>query len=379
MQNVIRVLHVFGELNRCGAETMIMNIYRNIDKNKIQFDFIIHTTEECDYSQEIRNLGGRIFNIPKYTGKNHLEYKKAWNKFFQQNSEYKIIHGHVRSTAAIYLKIAKKYGLKAISHSHSTSSGYGFSATIKNILQYRIRYIADYFIACSKDAGIWLFGRKICNSKKFFILRNAIDVKSFTYNEDKRLRKRTELKINDKMVIGHVGRFHESKNHTFLIDIFHELYKKNSNIVLMLVGDGELKKNIKNKVSILGLDKNVIFTGIQKDISGLLQAMDIFIFPSLYEGLGMSVIEAQASGLQCIVSDNIPKEAFLSQNIKAISLNSSISEWVDEILTINNLEYRKDIINDIKSNGYDIEDNINFITKFYTEIEGDKHEVSICN
>ena len=364
----IRVLHVLGKLNRGGAETMVMNIYRNIDRSKIQFDFIVHTDEHCDYTNEIKSLGGKIYRVPRYKGINHLHYKKAWHSFFEDHPEYKIIHGHVRSTASIYLNIAKKYGLKTIAHSHSTSSGNGFSAIIKNILQYRIRYTADYLFACSRDAGIWLFGEKACNKENFIIVKNAIDLKKFLFNRTERIRIRKDFNINNKFVIGHVGRFDKSKNHIFLLDIFRNVYSINSNTMLMMVGDGPQRKIIEKKVENLGLNHCVIFTGNRSDIHNLLQAMDVFVFPSLYEGLGMAVIEAQASGLYCIVSDKIPKEALLTNQVEVISLDSPPEIWANRILK-NALNYKRDdTFNILRDSGYDVIETSNWISNFYQNI-----------
>ena len=215
MSDPIRIIQVFAQMNRGGAETMIMNLYRMIERSQIQFDFIVHTNEECAYDNEIRSLGGRIYRVPRYNGKNHFEYIKSWNKFFKTHPNYKIIHGHVRSTASIYLKIAKKFGLVTIAHSHSTSSGTGFSSIVKNILQYPIRNIADYLFACSEQSGEWLFGKNASKRNNFVILKNSIDVKKFVFNERVRFEKRKELKIDDKFVIGHIGRFIPSKNHKF--------------------------------------------------------------------------------------------------------------------------------------------------------------------
>lgn len=220
MKEKIRILHVLGGLNRGGAETMVMNVYRNIDRSKIQFDFIIHTTEKCDYEDEIKNLGGEIYRVPRYNGKNHIVYKNVWHKFFRLHSEYKIIHGHLRSTAAIYLNIAKKYKLKTIAHSHNTSSGSGVAAVIKNVMQIPIRYIADYLFACSDDAGKWLFGKNVINNKKYRIIENSIDCDSYMYNDHLRNNMRKSLDLNDKYVIGHVGRFNIQKNHEFLLEVF---------------------------------------------------------------------------------------------------------------------------------------------------------------
>lgn len=367
MYKAIRVLHVFGRLDRGGAETMIMNLYRKINLEKVQFDFVIHTTDKCEYSDEIESMGGRIYNFPTYKVYNHIHYVKKWKEFFEKKPEYKIIHGHMRSTASIYLFVAKKFGLTTIAHSHSISSGIGISAIVKNFLQYPIRYIANYFFACSKSAGIWLFGKKTCKRDNFIILNNAIDTKKFKFNKEMRAKLREKYNIKNKIVIGHVGRFVAAKNHTFLIDVFKEINKKNKDTLLMLVGDGELRESIEKKVSKLGLTNSVIFTGVISDIPGILQAFDIFIFPSLYEGLGLAVIEAQASGLPCIVADTIPKDAHITKGISVLSLNDSISVWGEEVLNYSNSN-RNISLSPIKSSGYDIESTSEFLQDFYLHI-----------
>ncbi|HWO77458.1 MAG TPA: glycosyltransferase family 1 protein [Bacillus sp. (in: firmicutes)] len=366
----IRVLHVLGRLNRGGTETMIMNIYRKIDRSKIQFDFIVHTDDKCDYDDEIQELGGKIYSFPTYSGKNHFSYKYFWETFLKRHSEYSIIHGHMRSTAAIYLKIAKKFGLITIAHSHSTSSGNGFSAIVKNIFQYPIRYIADYLFACSENAGVWLFGANACKKENFFIINNAIDAKKFIYDRKTDLKLRRELGIEGKFVIGHVGRFATPKNHEFLIEIFNSVHEKVENAILLLVGDGELRKSIEKKVIDLELQDNVIFTGKQSEIHKLLHTMDIFVFPSLYEGLGLVVIEAQASGLRCIVSDQIPKEAFITDLVDVISLKEKKDSWVKIIVnnaTSDNKNDRKNTYEQIKSSGYDINKTTKWLQNFYLE------------
>lgn len=367
-ENPVRILHVLGRLNRGGAETMIMNLYREIDRTQVQFDFIIHTEEKCDYEDEIYCLGGKIFNMPRYSGSNHFLYKSAWNSFFKSHPEYKVIHGHMRSTASIYLKIAKKHGLKTIAHSHSSSSGRGFSAIVKNVFQYPIRNIADYLFACSESAGVWLFGISACRKENFFILNNAINLNEFIYQNEKGVKKKKEFGIEGKFVIGHVGRFNTSKNHEVLIDIFRHIHDKDDNAVLMLVGDGELRCIIERKVNELGLKDSVIFTGNRSDINNLLHSMDIFVFPSLYEGLGIAVVEAQASGLHCIVSDKIPKEAFATDLVDVIPLTLSCDIWADSILKYRKGYRRKITCNQLKSCGYDIAESTKWIRYFYLKV-----------
>lgn len=368
MDKPFRILQVLGRLDRGGAETMIMNLYRNIDRDKIQFDFVICTKDECSFTNEIKSLGGRIFSVPRFNFKNSMEFIKAWHDFFKSHKEYKIIHGHLRSTASIYLSIAKKYGLVTIVHSHSTSSGNGFSAFVKNMLQYPIRYIADYLFACSDAAGIWLFGEKACKKANYFILNNAIDAKKFTYDEQKRCEIRKKLNIEDKFVIGHIGAFRSQKNHEFIIDIFNEVYKKSDKAVLLLIGDGELKSGIEKKVCDLNLTHCVIFTGVSAEVSSLLQAMDVFLFPSLYEGLPVVLIEAQATGLVCFVSDTISKESSVTDLIGYYSLNSAAKTWADRIIEYSHGYLRRDTYNDIKNADYDIETTAKWVEEFYLKL-----------
>lgn len=366
MKDIPRILHVLGGLNRGGAETMVMNIYRAIDSSLMQFDFVVHTKEKCDYNDEILSMGGRIHYIPQYTGTNHMHYKKAWIQLFENYPEYKIIHGHVRSTASIYLRIAKRKGLVTIAHSHSTSSGSGFPSIIKNILQYPIRYIADYLFACSKSAGKWLFGKNSINRDNFYILKNAIDTEKFIYDEKIRLIKREELKLKDKFVVGHIGRFTASKNHELLIDIFKFVHDRDNNAVLLLIGDGELRPKIENKIRDMSMKDCVIFIGKRSDVSDLLQAMDIFVFPSFYEGLGIAAIEAQVSGLPCLVSNTIPEEVFITRQIESLDLNCSLSHWGNRILNYKNY-IRRNKYEESSFNGYDINETTNWLQNFYLE------------
>lgn len=365
MGEPIKILHVLGALNRGGAETMVMNIYRNIDRSKIQFDFMIHTNEKCDYNDEITKLGGKIYSVPRYTGKNHFKYKKAWNAFFNSHPEYKIIHGHMRSTAAIYLKIAKKHGLITIAHSHSTASrGNKIEQIIKNIMQFPIRYIADYLFACSDEAGKWLFGKKAIKKDNYRVIKNAIDIPKYTFNQAKRNEMRKVLGIEDKFVVGHVGSFTYPKNHKFLIDVFYQVQKQKENSVLLLLGDGELRPQIEKQINSLKINDKVILTGAVSNVNDYLQAMDVFVFPSIFEGLGMAVIEAQAAGLPCIVSSIIPKSALITNLIEKVYLKEKQEVWINEIFKY--VRYPKgNTYQKIKNAGYYIRDTVKWLERFY--------------
>jgi len=365
MNSPLRVLHVLAGMNLGGAETFIMNVYRNIDRTKVQFDFILFRKEECEFNSEIRELGGKIYWIPRYNGKNHFKFKKAWNNFFKTHPTYKVIHGHVRSTASIYLKIAKKYGLTTIAHSHSSSSrGKLIDRFIKKLFQFQIRIIANYFFSCSNEAGKWLFGKKVVNKENYKLIKNAIEADKFIYNNISRDNTRNALKIQHNFVIGHIGSFTYPKNHDFLINVFKEVHNRQGNAILLLIGDGELRSSIEEKIKDYNLTGNVILTGVRSDIPDLLQAMDVFVFPSLFEGLGIVAIEAQAAGLPCIVSDVLPQEAFVTNLIQKVSLKESLSKWAHYILKRENYK-RANTHEQIVSKGYDINDTVKWLENFY--------------
>lgn len=366
----IKVIHVLGKLQMGGAETLVMNIYRNIDRSKIQFDFIVHGDEIGDYEEEILKMGGKIYRVPKYKGYNHFEYKKSWNIFFREHPEYKIIHCHIRSTASIILKIAKKYDLKTISHSHSTSNGTGIKSIIKRFFQKSICKNADFLFACSENSGKWLYGNFWdLKNKNCILINNAIDSTKYIYNSDIRNKVRNKLKINNKIVLGQVGRLEKVKNHEFSLFILSELLKYNEDFVLLIVGEGSLKNNLLDKVNLLSLNNNVIFLGNRNDVNELMQAMDIFLMPSFWEGLPLSLIEAQASDLPCIVSENISAGILDKNLIKKIDLNN-IDEWINEINGLY-LHKRCDNHNLIVNKNFDITKNVEIIESLYTDMERD--------
>ena len=358
----IRILHMIGSLG-----IGVMNIYRKIDKNKIQFDFIIDHQNLNYYVPEIESLGGKVYYFPSFVGKNIKEIIFVWNDFFKEHPEYKILHSHVRSYASLYLPIAKMNGLITIIHSHSNSNGSGFKAVCKNILQYPLRYEADYFMACSRDAGEWLFGKKICQTEKFQIVKNAIDTKKYTFCEENRIVLRNEFGIKDEFVLGFLARVTEAKNPLFVIEIMKYLLVENPNAILLFVGDGELLDITKKKVKEYSIEDNVIFTGERSDVGKLLSAMDYYVLPSIWEGLGMSLIEAQASGIRCICSNAIQNEAIVTNLVKKCALESGAKVWAETIIKTKNKE-RSNEYQHIKNSGYDIEDNVKILMNFYLKL-----------
>ena len=204
---MIRILHMIGALEMGGSQALVMNLYRHMDREQIQFDFVLDHPDRDDYAQEVKALGGRIYTMPGFHG-NVGEVRRAWDAFFTEHPEYKVLHSHVRSYASLYLPVAKRHGVKTIIHSHSTSNGSGFSALVKLGLQYPLRHQADVLMSCTREAGVWLFGEKACQSDRFFLLPNAVDVEKFRYHEAVRREYRQQLGIENKLVVGHVGRFH---------------------------------------------------------------------------------------------------------------------------------------------------------------------------
>lgn len=367
MNKPIRVLHVIGSMNRGGAENMIMNLYRNIDRTRVQFDFVENTFQEAAFDDEIRSLGGRIFNCPHYNGLNHIAYVKWWKRFFDEHArEFVAVHGHLGSTAALYLPIAKRYGLYAIAHSHNIH-GKNFIDYLYRIYSYPTRYIADWFFACSQEAGVSRYGNKVASDpSRYFVLNNAIDTKKFGFSRQVRDDMRKKLNISDpEIVIGHVGRFVEQKNHPFLIDIFAEILKRNKNVKLLLLGKEDAEQIIRGKVQSLGLNDHVIFAGVQSDTAPYYQAMDVFVFPSLYEGLGIVLVEAQAAGLPCVISDKVPLESIMTEGLVSVcKLTDSPARWAECSLKQVGSE-RMDHSYDIAANGYEIRETANWLADFY--------------
>lgn len=373
MSEPIRVLHVIGIMNRGGAETMIMNLYRHIDRSKVQFDFVENSSEPAVFDEEILSLGGRIYRCPHYNGKNHFTYVKWWNDFFKAHpKEYPIIHGHLGSTAAIYLSIAKKYGAYTIAHSHNTNAEKSLQQWLFNVYSYPTRYIADKFFTCSKEAGIARFGEKIAEDpQKCIMINNAINVVGYVYDPIARVKKKKQLGLNSEVIIGHVGRFNPQKNHTFLLEIFAALLKKEPNAVLLLVGGGEDMPKIQAKAQTLGIAEHVRFLGIRSDVAGLMQAMDVFVFPSLYEGLPVTMVEAQAAGLPCIISDKVPPECILTEGlVDVLPLSAGAETWAEKILEKRDVP-RTDRRTEIAAHGFDINTEAIKLQEFYINAAGE--------
>lgn len=339
MNKPVRILHVVGIMNVGGAETMLMEIYRRLNKDVFQFDFLTHSINEGFFDKEIQELGGRIYTLPKYRGYNHIDYVSSLNNFFKSHDEYKIVHCHIRSTANLVLKVAKKNECKTISHAHGITNGSGIAGCMRNLYKKDISKYSDLNLAVSSQAGKWQFG-----SQPFTVLINGIDLERFKYDENLRVQTRVEHGISNQNVIGHIGRFVFEKNHQFILKIFSHYLRFEPNSLLLLVGDGELKKQIEKNVLEMKIQDHVIFVGNQADVVPFLNEMDLFLFPSQFEGLGISLIEAQASGLPCLVSDKLPEESLINvEKLEVLKLSTDARIWAKEIhhLLSNNYDRSK--------------------------------------
>ena len=366
MGKPIRVLHVVGGLGTGGIQSVLIELYRHIDRSKVQFDFVVHIKSKKSYASEVESLGGIVYYIDNdaFEHRKWGKYILFWKKFYKEHPEYRIVHGHLRSTAAIYLWEAKKSGCITIAHSHNTTNGYGRSARIKDVLQFPVRHIADYCLGCSEEANEWMFGKSRSNSKTCTVLRNGIEVGKYTFREEYRVSLRRELGYQDTdIVIGNVGRLVAQKNQKILIEalrFLHEPYK------LMLVGDGSLRQNLQEQISDCKLESRVIMLGSRDDVYKLLSAMDIFALPSQNEGLAIAAIEAQASGLPTLVSTAVPKDGYVTPLAVCVQ-GKTAADWAEAIQQISASE-RISFSDQITNAGYNICDSAERLQNLYLSI-----------
>lgn len=358
----MKIMQVNYKMDIGGIESFLMNVYRNIDREKHEFIFLTYYPHIFDYEKEILKLNGKIIKISTPNSLNIIKHiKEIYNTIKQEKID--IVHCHTYFDSAYVMIAAKLAKVKIrIVHSHTT---YGLNKTgiLKKIKWFLSRFIINslstHQLACSTEAGKALYGKK-----KFSIIENGIKIEKFNYNEKHRNSYRKEWKIkNEDFVIGHIGRFDVPKNHKFLIEIYEEIYKINKNSKLILVGSGKLEDEIKKIVNEKKLTKNVIFLGNRNDINEILNAFDIFVFPSLYEGLPVTLVETQANGLKCLISDRISKEIKLTECIKFLSIDKSAREWAETIVNMNikRINNNKALENSV----YNIDNTIKKINKIY--------------
>lgn len=370
MNRPMVVLHVVGRLDIGGAESRIMDLYRNIDREKVQFHFMQHTKDRCAFEEEVERLGGKVYHVPRFNVKNYFSYKKAWEEFFKSHPEIKVVQGHMTSTAAIYLPIAKKAGVEVtIAHARSAGVDPGMKGKITRFLRRNLYEKCDYRFTCSEMAGEAVFGDQNQILRKATFISNAIDVDKFKFDEETREQIRYELGIKNKFVIGHVGRFAHMKNHKYMLQILKqcieiEKEKKLPETVLMFLGDGELKEEMMEQAAAMGISSRVLFMGNKRDVYRYYQAMDYFLLPSLYEGLPGTAVEAQASGLPGIMSDTVTREAVVTDLLQVRSIKEEPRLWAEEIMKSN----KKDRIiyaQKVKDASFDVKEQAKRMQEFY--------------
>lgn len=360
----IKVLQVFAKTGRGGAESMVMSHLHFIDKDKFQIDFVNHTQEHCDFDDEIKSLGGRIFHMPRFKIYNIVQYRNAWKTFFEEHPDYDVIHIHYFTLAPIIIPIAKEYGIKIrISHSHITKKSNIFKRFLLNMFRKRMVEDSTLLLACGKEAG-----ENIFHTTNFKVFNNAIDTNRFQFSEDERIKIREGLGISQNdILIGHVGSFRSTqKNHARIIKIFKAIHEKDKRYKLVLVGNGSLLPQIKQEVSNLGISNSVIFTGVRSDIPNLMSAFDVLLFPSLHEGLPVVVVEAQTSGCPVVMSTNVTDEVILTDIVTHLNLSEDDGKWGKAVESLskrflNRTEYYKKV----QTAGYDVRDNVKILENIY--------------
>ncbi|MDD2969860.1 MAG: glycosyltransferase [Lachnospiraceae bacterium] len=367
MSEPIRVLHVLGGVSLGGAESRIMDLYRQTDRSRLQFDFLIHTTEPGYFEDEILSLGGKIYRLPRFKGWNLIQYLEAVNRFFEAHHEFVAVHGHMTSTASLYLPIAKKYGIPlTIAHARSAGTDPGIKGMITKFLRKSLYKKADTLLSCSTEAAIAVYGKKSVDNHMVQILPNAIVTKDFAYDPEMREQMRDKLGISDRFVVGHVGRFHYAKNHEFLVSIFKSIALKRPDAILLLMGEGPLLSEIKEKIQLEGLSNSVIFTGNQRNVSDYYMAMDYLVFPSRFEGLPGTIVEAQSSGLQCLMSDTVTPEVMITDCVKRLSLDETAGKWAEEVLKDTD-HVRMDRSREVAQAGFDAKAQVEWLFQFYNK------------
>lgn len=365
MSKPIRVLHSIPGYGVGGIESLIMSLYRQIDKSLIQFDLLVETQEWLPDFEEIVQSGGRIYQLTPLDKKKPLRYINELKYFFKEHTgEYAVLHSHTVTRSAPILYYAQKFGIKCqISHAHTDSfDGNRFIALSKLLVRLNNR-LSTHYLAASKQAGSYYFDK---DKKSFTVLKNTIDTETFSYSITKRESLRALLNLEEYFVIGHTGRFTYQKNHWKIVDVFYEVHKRLPKSRLLLVGDGPTLDDIKDKAKELNILDYIIFTGSRNNVSDLLQAMDIFLLPSFHEGFCISLLEAQSVGLPCIASDIIPEEVQITDLITTLSLDENDKIWAETI--IQNQTHQRSSQNEIViEKGYDTTNNAKWLTNFYLE------------
>lgn len=368
---MIRVLHSVSNMDRGGIETMLMNFYRHVDRSKVQFDFLANKPQPGDYDEEIRALGGRIFVSPGYMS--YPKYVGYMTELFKNNPEYKIIHTHNGSLMLYALKAAQKNNIPIrIAHAHATAVPVGLKNEIKKLMRPLIKYVATDYWGCSEAAGKFYFSEKRWN-KNHQLIHNAINVEDFLFSEEHRARIRREYGLGDKLVIGHVGRLAPQKNQKKLLEVFAEIQKRNPATHLVIIGTGELEEKLKEYAAQLGIDQAVTFTGVLSNVNEWYSAFDVFVMTSLYEGLPVVAVEAQAADLPCVLCNTITPEVQVTDNVRFVGLQDSAETWADAVLGFKPTA-RVSRAAELEQSGYDIKAEAERMQNLYLELYNEWNE-----
>lgn len=362
MAQPVRVLQVVTYMGRGGLETMLMNYYRHINRERVQFDFLTHRDFRADYDDEIEAMGGKLYRLPRLNPLSPA-YHSALDAFFREHPEYRVVHSHLDCMAGVPLQHAKKHGVPVrIAHAHSSNQTKDSKYLLKLWYRRNIPQAATQLFACSQTAGRWMFG-----DRDFRVIPNAIDTGLYAYRRERAAAVRDTFGIQEStLVVGHVGRFDPPKNHPFLLEVFSTLCRRHPDACLLLVGDGPGRQNAEQQAAKLGIASQVRFTGVRSDVPELMQAMDVFVFPSSYEGLGIAMVEAQAAGLPCLMSDRVPEECVVTDLVDVLPLTESPQKWAEKILSIVSRE-RCDHAAELNAHGYDISKQAQKLEDYYWE------------
>ena len=369
----IVVLQVIGEMVMGGAESRIMDLLRHIDPEKVHYDFLVFNPKEQHYDKEIEERGSHVYRLqPRFKIYNYFSFCKALNAFFAEHPEIDIVQGHMTSTAAIYLPIAKKHGVKCtIAHARSAGVDPGLKGTLTKWLRRDLYKKTDVCFACSPEAAVSVFGKQWYEAGKVRILPNAIDLAQYqSVSEEEAAAVKEKYGLQDAFVIGHVGRFHYAKNHEFLLEVFREILKQKKEARLLLVGDGDTLPMVKEKASQLGISDQVIFAGMQKDTAAYYRAMDLMVFPSHYEGLPGTVVEAQAAGVPVLMSETVTKQVAVTPLVECMSLQKNSAEWARAAMALYE-KTKTDTENYYKilcENGFDVTAQARLLERIYTKL-----------
>ncbi len=367
--NAIRVLQVVEGLNPgMGATRVAMNYQQYMDPSRVVFDYMVHVPPEEAFQRQVEQYGSKVYQMPSLSGKNTSQYRRRLHAFFQEHPEYQIIHGNLPNAGAFYLPAAQEAGVPfRILHSHNTAGSENAVKRARNaLLNRKAVKSANLFFACSQKAADYLFGEEA--GGRVILIRNAIDAAKYVFQRTKREEMRRQLGLEGRFVVGHVGRFCRQKNHGFLLEIFKQVASQEENATLLLVGEGVLQEETARRAQALGLEDRVVFAGFQDQVQDYLQAMDVFVLPSLFEGLPLVGVEAQASGLPCLLSDEITPDAKVTDHVAFLPLSGGAERWAESVCLFSHGYQRVDCGEMIRQAGYEISAEAEKLTRYYEKL-----------